>query len=112
MMRIRNIKNRFLEFHRAPIFSPKGFLVRAALIAAAFLALRAAGLREYTSILCGSSPTASSANMFPNIFAVAYLLFYFAFVIGVPILLIAAAIQGVLQHLIQRRASGGMTGGD
>ena len=101
-MNTKNIKSRFLNLYRAPIFSPKGFLVRAAVIGVIYLALHAAGFREYTSIVCGSSPTGNPADTFSNVLGVAYLVFYFACVIGVPMLLIAAGILSILGRLMKR----------
>ena len=73
---------------RAPMLSPRGFLNRAAVILVAFLALHALGSRESTTLLSGTSP-GGSADLF---LGGAYVIAYFATVLGVPILLIGAVL--------------------
>ena len=81
---------------RAPILSSKGLLIRAALIALVYAALHLAGLRGHAAFLSGTMVGGRLALLG----GLSYVLFHFAFVVGVPILLIAS---GVLA-LVERRA--------
>ena len=78
------------------LFSAKGLVIRASVIAAVFLVCHAAGLREYTTVLSGTSPTGNTADKLSLAFAVLYALSYFGLVLAVPILLLAAAILRVV----------------
>jgi hypothetical protein len=75
-----------------PIFSPKGFLLRAGLIAVIYFIFHLAGLREYTVILSGNSPTDDPAHTYAGSLGCVYIVFCFAFILLVPILLIAAPV--------------------
>lgn len=89
---------------RAEIFSPGGFLVRAAMIGFAFAICHAAGLREYTTFLSGTSATGRFE--WSIVFGVTYMFAYFGFVLGVPILLLASAILSIiLRNPSNRRLS-------
>ena len=80
------------------IVSPGGFLVMAATLAAMFLVCLVAGWRENTSFLCGTPPAGESADL-AILLGLCYALSYFAFVLLVPILVLAAAIFAVLLRL-------------
>ena len=82
------------------LFSPKGFLICAATLGILFLACHAAGLREYTSILCGQS---RAEDQWAPFLGMGYVLFYLAFVLLVPVLVLAAAILALLQRLLGGR---------
>ena len=86
-----------------PTISPSGFLVRAALITAIFLLLYLAGLKEYTCVLCGTSPTGNVADSWSAMLGVSYVLCYFAFIVLAPVLILAAGILWLLQSTIGRR---------
>jgi hypothetical protein len=86
---------------KAPFFSPCGLLVRAGLLAGTFGVLHLLGLREYTSIICGTSPTGNVADG-SAVWGVLYAFFHFAFVLGVPILVLAAGILVGVLSLGQR----------
>jgi len=75
---------------RARLFSPGGFLLRAAVIAAVFLAAHAAGLRGNASIICGTSPTGRPADLWAVFLGVAYIVLWFLFVVLAPALVIGA----------------------
>ena len=77
-------------------FSPRGFLVDAVLIALVFLACNLAGLKEYTSVICGTSPTGDINNPLVLGLGAFYLFIHFAFVLVAPILVIAAAVFAIL----------------
>ena len=71
--------------------TPRGLFVWAVLLSAVFAGVHLAGWRELTTML---SATAVEGYTFAGTAArgAAYLLAYFGFVLGVPILLIAAGI--------------------
>lgn len=87
---------------RAPLFSPRGFLVRAGIISIAYLFCNALGLRAYTSILSGTSPTGGAIDLFDIVLAFTYMLIYFAFVLGVPILILASGFLAAGQSVLTR----------
>ena len=93
---IRRLLNRLWQWSRAPLFSPTGLLFRAALVTGVFLVFHLAGWREYTSILCGTSPTGNLADRHIQFLGGLYVLFYFATIILVPILVLAAGLLSLL----------------
>jgi hypothetical protein len=80
---------------QAPGFSPKGFVVRAAVLALVYALLSLAGLRDFMSVLSLTYPEGSSRE-WSVICCMAYLVSYFLWILGVPILLLAA---GLMQGL-------------
>ena len=81
------------------LFSAKGLLLRAALVAVAYGVAHAAGWREYTSILCGTAPGGDPKAVSAVAFGVAYVILHFAFVIVVPVLLLAATLLAFVHKL-------------
>jgi hypothetical protein len=73
-------------------FSPGGFLLYAALITIAYVAGTIAGLRDNTSIICGTVPGPGPISATAMGLGVAYALACFAFMLIVPILVIAAGL--------------------
>ncbi len=90
----------FRALWRAPVFSPLGFLWRALVITIAYVLCHACGLRAYTSVLSGTS-----ADRGATMLGLVYVFFHFAFVIGVPILLLGAAGLRLLLALRQKLKS-------
>jgi len=83
----------------APMFSPLGFVARAALIALAYFTARALGLPAYTSVLSGTSPTGNPTDYLSLAAGCAYVVLHFLFILGVPILLLAAGLLALaLRH--------------
>lgn len=80
-------------FWRARLLTPRGLIVRAALLTLAFAIAHAAGLRENTCILCGSLPTGDAGALVPLALGVLYVLLYAGFVFAVPIAILAAGVQ-------------------
>ncbi|MCU1283452.1 MAG: hypothetical protein JWM53_6998 [bacterium] len=76
---------------RAPILSPQGLVLRAALIAVVYGALHLAGARADVAFLSGTSVGGNVATLL----GCAYLLFHFAFVLVAPILVIASLLLGM-----------------
>ena len=79
------------------LFSPAGFVVLAALIAGAYHVCHGLGWREYTCVLSGTPPVGDSSDL-TWLRAGIYVVFYFAYVLVVPILLIAAAVVLLMQR--------------
>jgi hypothetical protein len=83
---------------RAEFFSAKDFVVRAVFLSALFLVVHAAGLREYTAFLSGTPAQPGLSWQAVAFLGAAYLLVYYAFILLVPILLIAALIHRLLSR--------------
>ena len=77
---------------KAPTFSPKGFVVRAAALALIYLLLSLAGFRHYMSVLSLTFPEGSSRG-WSVVACMAYLVSYFLWILGVPVLLIGAVLM-------------------
>jgi hypothetical protein len=82
----------------APMLSPTGLLLRAGLLALVYLALHLAGWREYTSILCGTSPTGNLADRHAALCGLIYVLLHFTVVVGCPILVLAAGLLALVNR--------------
>lgn len=89
-------------FQRAEFLSPKDMLQRAIAISGLFLLVHLAGFREYTSILNGTIGSLALGWNFSAFLAVFYIVLYLAFVILVPVLILAAVILMVWQRLHQK----------
>lgn len=85
-------KNSPAIFQRADFLSPKDLLQRACAITLIFLLLHLAGLREYTSILNGTVGSVALGWKLSGFLAVIYIVSYLAFVVLVPVLILAALI--------------------
>jgi hypothetical protein len=85
-------------FH-SRLFSPKGFLIRAAILALAFAVFHALGLRENTSIICGTWPAGQTPGEWTAALGITYIALYFGFVLVAPILTLAAGLMLAWQYL-------------
>lgn len=90
---------------KAPTFSPKGFVVRAAVIALLYGLLSLLGFRDSMSVLSMTVPEGSRAWAFFS--CLAYLITYFLWLLGVPILLIAAGLMKAVDFLAALRGGQG-----
>jgi len=97
-----NVWQQLVRCWRADAFSPRGFLLRALVIAGAFLAVHLAGLRDYTSVLNGTIGPAADWRT-SSFLGIAYLVIYLAFVIVAPVLVLAAGILTVWQRWQNRK---------
>ena len=77
-------------------------LQRAAAISVIFLLAHLAGFREYTGILNGTIGSLTLGWNLSAFLAVIYILFYLAFVVLVPVLVLAAAILTFWRQWIQK----------
>ena len=75
---------------QADFLSPKDLLQRAGAITIIFLLLHLAGLREFTSVLNGTVGSLALGWKASGFLAVIYIASYLAFVVLVPVLVLAA----------------------
>jgi len=78
---------------RAEFFSPMWFLGRALLITIFYFLCHAAGWREQTTFLSGTSAGAGTSLNSSAVLGMTYLVAYFGFVLVAPIFLIAALLM-------------------
>lgn len=86
----------------ASFFSPRGFLDRAIMLLLLFAICHFAGLREYTCVISGTSPTGDPADTFASLLGLAYFATYSLALLAAPIFAIAA----ILLKLIGIHSSG------
>ncbi len=89
-------------FRRAEFLSPKDLLQRAGVIGLLFLVAHLAGLREFTSVLNGTVGSVAVNVKLGTFLAAVYILLYLAFVILVPVLVLAAAMLTVWQRCTRK----------
>ena len=85
-------------FQRAEFFSPKDMVQRAVAISGLFLLVHLAGFRQFTSILNGTIGSLELGWNLSSFLAIIYIFIYLAFVIMVPVLILAAGILMVCQQ--------------
>ena len=85
---------------RAPFLSPKDLVQRAIAISVIYLLLHVAGLREFTSVLNGTVGSVALGWKLSGILAAIYIIFYLAFVVLVPIMILAALILAGWQKYV------------
>ena len=90
------------EFLRAPLFSPTGFVARALLLAIFFGACELAGWREHTTFISGTATTVDTGVNASVTLGLIYMLAWFGFVLGTPILLLASFLLGGFRRVGQR----------
>ena len=81
-------------FFFARLLSPGGLLLRAAAIVLIFLVLHALGLREYATVVTGTSPTGGPLTAATVALAVAYVSAHLGTVAVAPVLALAAMLWG------------------
>ncbi len=82
--------------------SPRGFLLRSALVAAVFFVLHAAGCRDFTGFFSGGRTATGAAGDVQMGLGILYALSYYSFVALAPVLVLAAGILAVLERLSRR----------
>jgi membrane protein implicated in regulation of membrane protease activity len=100
---------RLAVFRRAEFLSPRDLLQRALGISGLFLLAHLAGLREFTSVLNGTIGSVAAGWKLSGFLALIYILLYLAFVILVPVLVLAAMILAVWRRCVQKEENSGMT---
>ena len=94
---------RFSFFRQAEFLSARDLLQRAVALSGLFLLAHIAGLREFTSVLNGTVGSTSINVKLGTYLAAVYILLYLAFVILVPILILAAIMLGLWRQWIQKK---------
>lgn len=82
--------NWLIPTHKA--WTPRGLILRAAMLAVLFAAVQLAGFREYTSVLCGMYPAVGAHPQIAAFWGFVYIALYLTFTLLAPILLITAAL--------------------
>jgi hypothetical protein len=100
-MKIFSVKETGI-FQRAEFLSPKDMIQRAVAICGLFLVVHLAGFQEYTGILNGTIGSLDLGWKLSTFLAIIYIMVYLAFVLLVPVLVLAAAILVVRQRLRQK----------
>ena len=77
---------------KATIFSPKGFFLRALLLVLVLWIFNLLGYREYTCVICGTSPTGDPGDSTALLIGMCYALTNWATIMGAPILLASAGL--------------------
>ncbi len=90
-------------FRRAEFLSARDLLQRALGISGLFLLVHLAGLREFTSVLNGTVGSVAAGWKLSGFLALIYILLYLAFVILVPVLILAAMILAVGQRFRRKK---------
>jgi len=89
-------------FRRAEFLSPRDLLQRAGAISGLFLVAHLAGLREFTGVLNGTIGSVAAGWKLSGFLALIYILLYLAFVILVPVLVLAAMILAAGQRFCRK----------
>jgi hypothetical protein len=92
-------------FRRAEFLSARDLGQRAAAVTGLFLLAHLAGLREFTSVLNGTVGSTSVDARLGAFLAAVYVLLYLAFVILVPILILAALLLAAWQRYAWKEES-------
>ena len=100
---IKNLWRSLGLFRRAEFLSPRDLLQRAGAISVLFLAVHLAGLREFTSVLNGTIGSVAAGWKLSGFLALIYILLYLAFVILVPVLVLAATLLVVWQRFRRKK---------
>jgi len=88
---MRTILELLAHIWKAGAFSPTAFVVRAIIIALLFCMSELLGLKEYTTFLSGTSANLTMTWQTAATLGLIHLLLYVAFILLVPVYLIAAA---------------------
>jgi len=93
---------KFAIFQCSEFLSARDMIQRAATISGLFLLLHLAGFREYTGILNGTIGSLALGWKISTFLAVIYISFYLAFVILVPVQILAAVILMAWERLYHK----------
>ena len=98
----RKVWKKLAGIWRAEFLSPKDFVRRAVVITLLYLAASLAGLREFTTVLNGTMGSVELGWRVSAFLGMAYILLYLAFVLLVPILLLAAGLLTIWQKILRK----------
>jgi hypothetical protein len=96
---------RFAILQRAEFLSARDLLQRACAISVVFMLAHLAGLREFTSILNGTVGSVALGWNLSAFLAVIYIILYLAFVILVPVMILAALLLTVWQRCLRKSSA-------
>jgi hypothetical protein len=102
---MKNLWKNLAILRRAEFLSARDMLQRAVAISGVYLLLQLAGFREFTGILNGTIGSLALGWNLSAFLAVIYIVFYLAFVLLVPMLVLAAVILTVWQRLHRKSPS-------
>lgn len=88
-----------LILEKAGFLSPKDLLQRAFFLCVLYFLAHLAGLREYTSVLNGTVGSVALGWNLSAFLAAIYIMLYLAFVILVPVMILAAVLLLIWQRL-------------
>ena len=100
---MKNSLKKLVIFQRAEFLSAKDLLQRAIAISGLFLVVHLAGFREFTGVLNGTIGSLALGWNLSAFLAVIYIVFYLAFVILVPVLVLAAVILMIGSRFLENR---------
>ena len=89
----------------ADFFSPKDFVRHAVLILVLFGIAHVLGLRDFTTIISGTMASPALGAETCALLGMGYMALYFGTVVLAPVLLIAAALLKIGQHVNRRRTN-------
>ena len=95
----RKLLQSWRELLAAPLFSPRGFVMRALALLILYGICEILGWREETTFISGTPTSAESGTDTSIIFGVIYLFTYFAAVLAAPVLLLGAGILSIWQRI-------------
>lgn len=96
-------RRRLAAIWRAEFFSPKDLVRRALVITAIYVVAHLAGLREFASILNGTVGSVALGWGLSAFLGLGYIFAYLAFVVLVPMLILAAALLAFWNRVFRRR---------
>ena len=88
---------------KGPLPSPAYFLQWAALLTVLYIIVNLAGMREYTSVLNGTIGSTTLNWQTASFLGAAYVFVYLAFILGAPILVLAALILKLWQRSLVKK---------
>jgi hypothetical protein len=88
---------------KGPLPSPGYFLEWADFLTALFIIVNLIGLRDYTSVLNGTIGSTTLSWQTAAFLGAAYVFVYLAFVLGAPILVLAALILKLWQKVLAKK---------
>jgi hypothetical protein len=97
------VMNLLKKLLRIQTFTPVGFLCWAALFLILYGVCECAGWREHTTFLTGTATSETDSLQMSSERGLIYMMFYFGFVLVVPILVLAAGIFRVIARILRRR---------
>ena len=90
---------------KGPLPSPGYLLEWAVFLSVLFLVVNLAGMREFTSVLNGTVGSTNLSWQTAAFLGAAYVFVYLAFVLGAPILVLAALMLKLWQRLVAKDAA-------